>query len=48
MISFALKADKVNCKAREYALECENFGSGIVKTIEGYLEKNNNEKMLQL
>ena len=36
---FALKADKVNCETREYALGCENFDSGIVKTIEWYLNK---------
>jgi len=51
MHKFALKADKVNavskneevplvcCEAREYALGCEDFDSGIVKTIEWYLEK---------
>ncbi len=51
MHEFALKADKVNavskneevplgcCKAREDALGCENFDSGIVKTIEWYLKK---------
>lgn len=28
MDKFALKADKVNCEAREYALGCEKFDSG--------------------
>jgi dTDP-glucose 4,6-dehydratase len=33
------KAEKVNCEAREATLGCENFDSGIVKTIEWYLDK---------
>ncbi len=51
MTKFALKTNEVNavsndeevplgcCEAREYALGCENFDSGIVKTIEWYLKK---------
>ena len=33
------KAEKVNCGAREATLGCENFDSGIVKTVEWYLKK---------
>lgn len=51
MCKFAIKAEKVNavndneevllgcCEAREAALGYENFDTGIVKTIEWYLEK---------
>ena len=39
MISFVLKAEKVNCEAREATLGYENFDSEIVKTVEWYLEK---------
>lgn len=42
MISFALKAEKVNCVAREATLGCENFDTGIIKTIDWYLNKYNN------
>ncbi len=35
------KAEKVNCEAREATLGCENFESGIVKTVEWYLSKYN-------
>lgn len=38
MYKFALKADKVNCEAKEDALGCENFESVIVKTVEWYLK----------
>jgi len=41
MILFACKAEKVNCAAREATLGCENFDTGIVKTIEWYLKKYN-------
>ena len=33
------RAEKVNCEAREATLGCENFDSGIVKTIDWYLNK---------
>ena len=39
MISFAIKAEKVNYKAREATLGYENFDSGIVKTIDWDLAK---------
>jgi hypothetical protein len=29
IVSFALKAEKVNCEAIEATLGCENFDSGI-------------------
>jgi len=38
MNKFAKRAEKVNCEAREATLGCENFESGIVKTIKWYLE----------
>jgi len=37
MYNFVLKAEKANCEAREAALGHENFDSGIVKTVEWYL-----------
>jgi dTDP-D-glucose 4,6-dehydratase len=41
MYKFALQAEKGNCEAKEATLGCENFDSGILKTIEWYLKKYN-------
>jgi len=44
MMKFAIKAEKVNFRAREATLGCEDFESGIMKTVEWYLEKYRAEK----